>query len=923
MEKVLGIGVELAGDFALVDSGDLDMPRKVYAASVVGPDVVVRKFEADIVSAWDNAHYAWGDAEIYGAGGYRLLRAKRGDGLVHGFVVSKQFLEGEESQDRPTDGVLALDGDLEGAFETWLRRYTALPFLADWVPALLDAGRAANLVGDLQTLGRQTVRGAMVERRLPEWQNVLCDLVRSGVVTIPEGNGPNGAALDGLDLDGYLKSWGPALAERAQTARQPLWRPGGGDERSAEVTCLRQPLYEPQADVTEGLGRALAHRKGVILCGAMGTGKTRMGMAIAHRTFGRGGGYRVLVQCPKHLLHKWVREVEAVVPGASARIVWTGREMLNLLNGLRGVRPARPEFYVIGRDSAKLGWFYRPGAVWDERRSVVVEKERWTGVKDRAVVPAPVWRCPRCGQVLTDEDGVPWPQDWMDEHRESNRACPVCAEPLWQADGKRVRRCAIAHAVKVKGRGVFDLLIADEVHELKGGATAQGVALGTLASMVRKVVLLTGTLFGGMAMDVFYLLWRIAPGQMLADGQAHRDPGRWVQSYGRLETEITSESDGVYNRASRSARRQRPPRMRPGISPAMYGRHLVDTAAFVDLEDVAPWLPRYTEIPDPVDMDADLAKGYAYLERTLKSVAQEAAAQGDLSVYAAWLQTGLGWPDKADSWPVVHDREGAVLCRPPVVQPGEDGLYPKERRLLELLEHERARGRKCAIYETFTGRHDMLPRLDQLLRMRGFRPMVLRADKVKPEDREEWIARGLQAGGDVLVCHPKVVETGLDLYAFPTIIWLQTGTSLFPVRQASRRSYRIGQTQDVEVRFLAYSDTLQTAQLLLMAQKLKAAAAAEGSITAEGLRVLAGDDDGAIALAQMLMKGMDGLQTAEALWRQAARIGMPAVVAEGAPKIQTVAQMLPVIAVTPKGRRGKAVMPGVKALAIDFDSLGA
>ena len=106
---------------------------------------------------------------------------------------------------------------------------------------------------------------------------------------------------------------------------------------------------------------------------------------------------------------------------------------------------------------------------------------------------------------------------------------------------------------------------------------------------------------------------------------------------------------------------------------------------------------------------------------------------------------------------------------------------------------------------------------------------------------------------------------------------LQTGTSLFPVRQASRRSYRIGQTQDVEVRFLAYSDTLQTAQLLLMAKKLKAAAAAEGSITAEGLRVLAGDDDGSIALVQMLLKGMDGLKSAEAIWRQAAQLGtMPA-----------------------------------------------
>lgn len=518
-----------------------------------------------------------------------------------------------------------------------------------------------------------------------------------------------------------------------------------------------------------------------------------------------------------------------------------------------------------------------------------------------------------------DDDGRPRPQAWFDARRTDNEACPSCKERLWQADHKRVRRCSIAHAVRVRGRGVFDLAVFDECHELKGGATAQGVALGTLAAAVDKVVLLTGTLFGGMAADVFYLLWRIAPGQMLADGQAYNEPGRWVQAYGRTEVEVTEEKDGEHNRASRSGRK-REPRMRPGISPLLYGRHLLDAAAFVDLDDVAPWLPRYTEIPDPLDMNEPMKQGYRRLQNTLEQAARQAAQAGELSVYAAWIQTGLGWPDKADGWPKVLGHGGALLCDPPVVGPEADGLYPKERRLLEIRERERTRGRKCAIYQTFTT-HDILPRLEEITRARGFQPMVLRADKVDPEDREEWIAAKLRACGDLLICHPKVVETGLDLYDFPTILWLQTGTRLFPVRQASQRSYRIGQTQDVEVRFLAYSDTLQTAQLLLMAQKLRAAAAAEGSITAEGLRVLAGDDNGSIALAQMLLRGMDGLQTAEAMWRQAAQLGMPP--AAETPKIQTLTGMLPVVAVLPKVRKGQKASEGVAALAIDFDALAS
>lgn len=121
-----------------------------------------------------------------------------------------------------------------------------------------------------------------------------------------------------------------------------------------------------------------------------------MGGAIAHRVLGRQGGYRVLVQCPKHLLHKWVREVQSIIPGARAEIVHSGREILTRLECLRAVRPDRPEFYVIGRDAAKLGWFYRPGAVRDARRKIAIDsKDAETGRTVRRLVPQPVWRCPR------------------------------------------------------------------------------------------------------------------------------------------------------------------------------------------------------------------------------------------------------------------------------------------------------------------------------------------------------------------------------------------------------------------------------------------------------------------------------------------------------------------------------------------------
>jgi SNF2 family DNA or RNA helicase len=67
-------------------------------------------------------------------------------------------------------------------------------------------------------------------------------------------------------------------------------------------------------------------------------------------------------------------------------------------------------------------------------------------------------------------------------------------------------------------QGYFDLLIVDEGHEYKGPGSAQGQAMGVLAAHARKVLLLTGTLMGGYADDLFSLLFRLLPGRMIEDG---------------------------------------------------------------------------------------------------------------------------------------------------------------------------------------------------------------------------------------------------------------------------------------------------------------------------------------------------------------------------------------------------------------------
>jgi len=67
--------------------------------------------------------------------------------------------------------------------------------------------------------------------------------------------------------------------------------------------------------------------------------------------------------------------------------------------------------------------------------------------------------------------------------------------------------------------------------------TAQGNALGTLASCARHIAVLTGTLLGGYALDLFNILFRLEPSTMLNEGFEHGEAGvrAFTEAYGLLE----------------------------------------------------------------------------------------------------------------------------------------------------------------------------------------------------------------------------------------------------------------------------------------------------------------------------------------------------------------------------------------------------
>ena len=577
----------------------------------------------------------------------------------------------------------------------------------------------------------------------------------------------------------------------------------------------------------------------------MGTGKTFIGAAAAHMA----GFQKVLVLCPPHLTKKWKREVEQTVPFAQAAIVTsiTDLEKLRLSTG------SGPLFVVMSRERAKLSYRWKAAVI-----------ERWAVSKGRLVrdeetgEPFRVPCCPDCTAQIVDKDGVPLTDEDLNRRK---RVCEQCGAPLWQADSSSLRRYPLSDYVKHRMKGFFNLLVTDEVHEYKSRGSAQGIAAGILADACGKSLSLTGTVMGGYASTLFHLLYRFSPEIRTEFGRS--DEHRWIQRYGFEEHSIGKpDNDAVEDgRNSRRRKYRKVVRERPGLVPSALF-HLIGNTVFLRLSDVASGLPDYEEqvLLSSMDSEEDLTgysqrSAYDTVFEELRRKLAEALKKGSKRLLATYLQTLLAYPDGCTKGETVFDpKTGDVIVQVPPLS--HEKLYPKEKSLLDLVAAERMEGRRVLVYATHTGTRDITERMDDILTLHGFRVAVMKADAVAPDKREAWVAEKVKQGIDVMICHPRLVQTGLDLIDFQTVCWYETDYSVYVMRQASRRSWRIGQTRPVKVVFMSYRNTLQADALKLVAKKLQSSLAVEGELPENGLAAYGDDgDDLMMALARRIVGG--------------------------------------------------------------------
>ena len=733
---------------------------------------------------------------------------------------------------------------------------------------------------------------------------ILEDGLRSGAISVPGGvTGMDGVFGNINNFTGYLKEFGTKIADRIKETFTPLFDPAK-DPLCSELHSVNHfiethagySLFDAQMGAAEALKRRLDQSKLTLLVAECGTGKTKIGSAAlyAHQAKTDKKSFNAVI-CPSHITDKWVRELHESIPNCYARVV-TSMADIDKLHRIYE-QDNKTVYCILSKEIARNGYMKAPAVVWKSRHRYSQEG----------------FACPCCGGIqemtVFDDAGsytVPADQFFFMNENGKNHKCQFCKEPLWTAlnpdilDAERTqwvrigsygfvhRKFAWQHRLKCKNesilekikeidenpQGVFpavgafrryplssyikqkikrlDAVIIDELHEYSG-ESAQGEAMAELAGISRKTIGMTATLINGYSKGAFYLLYRLKPHLMQLDNQSYANSRGFCEEYGVIEKVYQVDGD-VYNASSKNQRRKLREKFLPGVSPLVYSRFLLENTVFLSLSDMGKELPDYEEFPIPCDMRDDVSKEYGFLESELKKVLKfdKKIANKILSRYLNLLSA---YPDQPyNQEPVIHPQ-----TKEPIIVPKNltdiNAVLDKDEKVLALVERKVKNKERVIIYTAWT-RLDTRMKLHKMLTEKGYRVNILDVN-VPPRKRESWVDDRVREGIDVLIVNPTLVQTGLDLNAFTTLVFYNVAYNLYIFRQASRRSWRINQTAPrVEVYMFFYKYTMQNRALSLMASKLMAATVIEGNISEEGLAAMSDCQDLTTQLAKELMKGI-------------------------------------------------------------------
>ena len=832
--------------------------------------------------------------------------------------------EGQEKMDLPPRKCIIFcpENDRDRLFEE-VDRKTSVPLIPEFRDYVLDELERRGILKRLQVISLREKLDAWVLYCRQDDSNIISvveDGLKSGAISIP-GTVIDPDGFDGVEnVTGYLNAFSVTVAERIRRQFQPLFDPAS-EPLSPEILAVNDyirkhagySLYDAQLAVAEAVKRQLQKHKCGFIVAECGSGKTKIGAtamaavyALRAEQAGRGlqKTFNVIL-CPSHVANKWAREIGETLPDTAGVVVRSNTELDRLYDLYE--KGDRSIYAIISKEKARDGYMKRPAVSWNRHKkaylcpnclepieaSFTEDGIRYTGKVNQFFFRTENrknHKCGNCGSLLWAPVNPGHASEWVKlgaygwihrrlaaEHLTKTKHEPTLEQIRTVAENPdgyyptvgACRRYPMSAYIKRKYKGKLDGCIVDELHEYNNDS-GQGDAMAEIFSVADRVIGMTATLINGYSSGIFHLLYRVCPDLMMQDGKPYSAPAEFDAEYGVVEnTYEEDEQDYAVNR--RAHRRKTRTRQLPGVSPLVYSRFLLEQTAFLSLSDMGKDLPDYEEIPIPLDMEEEVAEEYRRIESILRKILKT-GGKAARRILSAYLNLLTAYPDQPYDQPPILDPDSGEPLVEPLDMGDFDTVGAKEQAVLDIVRRKVAQGERVLVYTSWT-RTDSQQKLLKLLTGAGYRTEIM-SEKIRPRAREEWVQKRLSAGLQVLITNPSLVETGLDLNAFTTLVFYSMGYKLFTLRQASRRSWRINQTAPrVEVYLLYYKDTMQHKAMKLMASKLAVAGIIEGNFTEEGLAAMSDVQDMTSQMAKELMLGIrDNVEDIAAAFKKMAMI---------------------------------------------------
>lgn len=764
-----------------------------------------------------------------------------------------------------------------------------------------------------------------------EMDHCISEMVKEKEIFFPEAG--CGTALEEVNsLTDYMLKYAEVILEKVSHEVKPSYNPLI-DLPLEHFLSYKTQLFPTQAHVSTALAKHLCKQKSVILQGEMSTGKSKMMTAVAdgyHHLRGKSGYFGIIL-CPTNLTKKWPEEIKSLID-AEVHVIKKSAELIRYHQSWidKGrPKPTKPIYFVISYETMRDGCAIEPAVEFQYIKTKNQTLEGKLPYRYGYYCP----NCGSAHQIVENESTVlneegkeviqrtTHSMDMkefgasrriLNSSKPQNAFCSECGESLWkhyvptryscfkewtvyeeklldairsnnQYEVNRVkleqpeirkrkgnpRKVAAIQYIKRKMKNFFDIAVIDELHKLKGSNSAQGNSLAGLVAASKKCIAGTGTLFGGKAEDIYSLLWRLFPHEMVQYGFKYNENMKFNYEFGNVEKITYSKkgSNKEFNNKNSHGGILRAPslKVKPGISPFILGMFLLHNTVLLRLLDVWMNPVELVDVPTilvPMNKELEEAnKDMTYHFEKAISMYKSDGKSGAL--YLSYSQTGVSYPDNPFTYPDITlktDKGRELIWSPHKLDPSN--LLPKEQEIIKVLQQEVNENRPSIVYVCDTGSskagRDVQPRLKKVFEenVEGANVAILRSNTVAADSRTEWIAQKVNNGVNIIICSIRLVEVGIDLIMTPTIMFYQFDWSMFIMAQAAKRAFRIGQEQECRLFYFAYSNSFQEAMAQLIAEKNRASQAINGTVSSEGLSAMLGDSgDLQTALIKQIQNG--------------------------------------------------------------------